>query len=388
MFKRQINYEKLQFKLQICVQRLDLILKRKKLRSLRKRTEIIHLVKIHKKKKARAGIEQIIPIDCIIEAGIVLKQLCTLIKENISELDGSLHRNLIEAIYCIVWAAPYLKHEVIELEHVAHLLSTKFGKLCKSFKNKNITYDNLKKKLILARSGHWLSPKIIEDYFVQLMKHYETKEVINGVGNCHSKIFPSCDQWGNQTISHPPRVSGDDKIGYRRPSTGSFVTERPWTTMRKPNTISDLPTLPTASTRKHVPIKDGFNEYHKEVTSESSTNMPRSSKIPIPTAFLRNKSISRSNSLSEPRSRRSLLSLSSIKSISGSLTSLKSLPDSPSTSSVFAEEYVSILDILFNFDKNTATDPVISEEPYGSSNEIDISNPPDWSSRNWGIQLL
>ena len=44
MFKRQINYEKLKFKLQICVQRLDVVLKRKKVRSLKKRKEIIHLV--------------------------------------------------------------------------------------------------------------------------------------------------------------------------------------------------------------------------------------------------------------------------------------------------------------------------------------------------------
>ena len=52
MFKRQINYEKLKFKLQICEQRLDVVLKRKKLRSLRKRKEIIHLVKIKKKKNS------------------------------------------------------------------------------------------------------------------------------------------------------------------------------------------------------------------------------------------------------------------------------------------------------------------------------------------------
>ena len=391
MFKRQINYEKLKFKLQICVQRLDIVLKRKKVRSLKKRKEIIHLVQIQKKKKARTGVEQIIPIDCLIDAGIVLRQLCTFLEENILELDGSLHTNLIEAIYCIIWAAPYLKHEVIELEHVAHLLSTKFGKLCKTFKNKNIAYDNLKKKLILARSGQWLSPKVIEDYFEQLMKYYENKEVINGISNCTLKLETSEDRCRirHQTIAHPRQVSVDAKIGYGRPSVGNFVNERPWTTLRKAKTISTSQTLTTANARKYVPIKEGFNEHHKEESYENNTKtQQRSSKIPMPTSFIKNKTISRSNSLSEPRrSRGKLLSLRSLKSLSGSLTSLKST-DSIS-SSVFAEEYVSILDSLFDFDKNLGRqENIINEEPVNSPNDINLAEYPHKGSDNWGIQLL
>ena len=172
-------------------------------------------------------------------------------------------------------------------------------------------------------------------------------------------------------------------------SFGNFVNERPWTTLRKAKTISTPHTTTTASARKYVSFKEGFKDHHKDISTENNTQtQQRSSKIPMPTSFIKNKTISRSNSLSEPRrSRSKLLSLSSLKSLSGSLTSLKS---SDSISSfVFAEEYVSILDSLFNFDKNTAsTDPVISEEPHGSSNEIDISNPSPCSSRNWGIRLL
>ena len=389
MFKRQINFEKLKFKLQICVKRLDVILKRKKLRSLRKRKEIIHLVQIQKKKKARTNVEQIIPIDCLIEAGIVLKQICTFLEENISELDGSLHKNIIEAIYCIIWAAPYLKHEIIELEHVAHLLSTKFGKLCKTFKNKNILYDNVKKKLFLARSGQFLSPKVIEDYFEQLIQHYENEEIKNGIPNCNLNYGSSDDKWNtrHQTIAHPPGATGDIKVGYRRPSAGNFVNERPWTTMRKENVIS-VPSTPTkANVRKHTPIKEGFKVHHKDETTKNVTEMQqRSSKIPIPTSFIKNKPILRSNSLSEPRkSRRSLLSLASIKSLSGSLTSLKSIDSSSST--VFAEEYVSILDNLFNFDNNeTSQKPILSEEPSDYPNANDFSSLYNGSD-NWGIQL-
>ena len=390
MFKRQINYEKLKFKLQICEQRLDVILKRKKLRSLRKRKEIIHLVKIKKKKKARTSVEQIIQIDCLIEAGIVLKQICTLLMENILELDGSLHSNLIEAIYCIIWAAPYLKHEIVELEHVAHLLSTKFGKLCKKFKNKNTTYDNLKKKLILARSGQWLSPKVIDDYFVQLIKYYENEEAKNEALHCNPNLLTNGDKWrlGHQTIAHPPHKSGDVKVGYGRPSVGNFVSERPWTTMRKSNVMSTPPTLPKLSARKHVPIKEGFNEHHRDENNQDEIKIQqRSSKIPMPTSFLRTKSIGRSNSLTEPKSRSRLLSLSSFKSLSGSLTSLKSA-DNSSTSSVYAEEYVSILDNLFNFDKNAVSEETtICEESHDSPNEIHFSELSHWNSNNWGISL-
>ena len=77
MFKRQINYEKLRSKLGICVHGIDSMLKRKKVRALKKRKEIIKLVRINKKKKARTCVEQIIPIDCLIEAGDILKQLKT-----------------------------------------------------------------------------------------------------------------------------------------------------------------------------------------------------------------------------------------------------------------------------------------------------------------------
>ena len=390
MFKRQINYEKLKFKLQICVQRLDVVLKRKKVRSLKKRKEIIHLVQIQKKKKARTGVEQIIPIDCMIDAGIVLRQLCTFLEENISELDGSLHTNLIEAIYCIIWAAPYLKHEVIELEHVAHLLSTKFGKLCKTFKNKNIAYDNLKKKLILARSGQWLSPKVIEDYFKLLIKYYEDNGMINVISDCNLKLTTNEDRYRirHQTIAHPRQVSVDAKIGYGRPSVGNFVNERPWTTLRKAKTISTPHTTTTASARKYVSFKEGFKDHHKDISTENITQtQQRSSKIPMPTSFIKNKTISRSNSLSEPRrSRSKLLSLSSLKSLSGSLTSLKS-SDSIS-SSVFAEEYVSILDSLFNFDKNVAhQENVITEESCHSLHDINFTEIPYKDSNNWGIKL-
>ena len=79
MFKRQINYDKLRLNLELCIQRLDTLLKRKKIRALKKRQEITHFVRLEKKKKARTCVEQIIPIDCFIEAGDILKDLCALL---------------------------------------------------------------------------------------------------------------------------------------------------------------------------------------------------------------------------------------------------------------------------------------------------------------------
>ena len=111
MFRRQINYEKLRSKLRVCVHHIDSMLNRKKVRALKKRKEIIKLVRIHKKKKARTCVEQIIPIDCLIEAGDILKQLCLLLLEKFDFIQKSdfLDGNLVEAIYCITWAATYLK---------------------------------------------------------------------------------------------------------------------------------------------------------------------------------------------------------------------------------------------------------------------------------------
>ena len=375
MFKRQINYEKLKSKLQVCVQQLDIILKRKKLRALKKRKEITHLVQIQKKKKARTCVEQIIPIDCHIEAGEILKQLCALLIENIGVIEKSdiLQGNLIEAIYCITWAAPYLKHEVLELEDVAHLLTSKFGKLCKSVKHRNVVYENLKKKLILARSGQWLSPKTIEDYLIQLTKHYESKDFENRKNQGIPKVISNGDKWrlGYQTISQPPRISGDQKVGYRRPSVGTYVNERPWTTLRVQS--------------KNVENNIGHSNL-KQTKSEQvqgTTKNERASRIPRSIA-LKNNVVGRSNSMSiQPGRRGSILSMSSFKSLSGSLTSLKSSKTSSSSiTSLYVEEYVSILDTLFNFDKplpknNSAT---IAEEP-------DISNDSDKReipSNNWG----
>ena len=56
--------------------------------------------------------------------------------------------------------------------------------------------------------------------------------------------------------------------------------------------------------------------------------------------------------------------MNSINSLSGSLTSLKSTNSSTlSMTSVFVEEYVSILDHLFNFDKAVTKNDTLAEEP-------------------------
>ena len=347
MFRRQINYEKLRSKLRVCVHHIDSMLNRKKVRALKKRKEIIKLVRTHKKKKARTCVEQIIPIDCLIEAGDILKQLCLLLLEKFDFIQKSdfLDGNLVEAIYCITWAATYLKHEVAELEVVAHLLISKYGKLCKSFKHRNLTYENLKRKLILARSGQWLSPKIVEDYLVELTKNYESREIGAPGGDKHPKGLTHGDQWriGFQTIAQPPRVSNNGKVGYRRPSVGNYVTERPWTTLdRRP--------------RKH-----GSSSVQINIETSQEFNTQRLSRIPRPISHSSvNSKVFRSNSLNDHYK----ISMNSINSFSGSLTSLKSSNSSTlSMTSVFVEEYVSILDHLFNFDKAVTKNDTLAEEP-------------------------
>ena len=377
MFKRTINYDKLRSKLGVSIQRIDSMLKRKKARALKKRKEIIHLVRIQKKKKARTCVEQIIPIDCLIEAGDILKQLCTLLIERFDSIQKSdfLEGNLIEAIYCVIWAAPFLKHEVDELETVAHLLNSKFGRLCKSFAHKNVVYENLKKKLILARSGQWLSPKTIQDYLIQLTKHYESREekgernsdpqIPSYTQDPHPKNLSPGDRWriGLQTISQPPRISNNDgKVGYRRSSVGTYVNERPWMTLK-------VPANPAGNQTKNS----------ESITIDRLDRKERLSRIPRPTS-VQNSTLLRSNSLNNQYRK----SMTSVKSLSGSLTSLKSSNRSLSSStSILAEEYVSILDSLFNFDNNASKGTTLEEEPDTSieNDSLDVSNGDVF---NWG----
>ena len=347
MFKRQVNYEKLRLNLEVCIQRFNLLLKRKKIRALKKRRKISGYVRIGQKKKARICVEQIIPIDCLIEVGDILNNFCRLLIEKFCALQNSdfLEGNLIEAIYCIIWGAPHLQHEVNELQIVSYLLTSKYGKLCTAFKYKNVVFKKLNWKLTLARSGQWLSPKTIEFYLLQLITYYNNADSCDSVKEQEPKSSSVgvARNSGLRKVSQYPMLPNVEKAGYRRSSVGNFANERPWTT---------LGTRTKASQRNTI---IGEVDISRNEIQEVRRKLFRSN------------------------STRSTLTMNTLESRPHSLTS--SLCSINSEILISAEEYVSLLDNMFNFEIAASKDITSKKSIPTENRKLDISQ---LRALNWG----
>ena len=378
MFKKQFNYNKLKLNLDLSIKRFDAILIRKKVSALKKRGQVIDYLQAGKKKKARFYAELVIPIDSAIEVATLLEQQCSLLMNQFHILEQSdfLELNLIHAICCIVWSAPYFDKDVSELQTVAYLLTVKYGKLYHNFNHKDAAFDNLNKKLMLLRSGVWISPKTIDSYLVQLTTYYENRVPQNS--NTELLEPKESSAVGHKWMlslrgSKPPkppkpqniRDSCDSKLlyrqhntnphsnvgkvaGYRRSSYGNFVSERPWTTLGPPG-------INTAPYRKSAIL---------EVETRQTSSIIREKR----------------------RSNLSLFSMNSLRTQHESILTCKSTSSmsySSSQTSVLAEEqYVSMLDNLFDVDRGLKGDVSLSEN--AQIGAIKPCKLPGGKFSNWG----
>ncbi|KAF7654892.1 hypothetical protein LDENG_00063330 [Lucifuga dentata] len=165
--------ERLRVNLRLVINRLKLLEKKKTELAQKARKEIADYLSSGKDERARIRVEHIIREDYLVEAMEILELYCDLLLarfgliQSMKELDPGLQ----EAVSTLIWAAPRLQSEVLELKIVSDQLCAKYskeyGKLCRTNQIGTVN-DRLMHKLSVEAP-----PKIlVERYLIEIAKNY------------------------------------------------------------------------------------------------------------------------------------------------------------------------------------------------------------------------
>ncbi|XP_061671510.1 IST1 homolog isoform X2 [Syngnathoides biaculeatus] len=165
--------ERLRVNLRLVINRLKLLEKKKTELAQKARKEISDYLSTGKDERARIRVEHIIREDYMVEAMEILELYCDLLLtrfglvQSMKELDTGLQ----EAVSTLIWAAPRLQSEVVELKLVSDQLCAKYskeyGKLCRTNQIGTVN-ERLMHKLSVEAP-----PKIlVERYLIEIAKNY------------------------------------------------------------------------------------------------------------------------------------------------------------------------------------------------------------------------
>ncbi|XP_019723013.1 IST1 homolog isoform X2 [Hippocampus comes] len=165
--------ERLRVNLRLVINRLKLLEKKKTELAQKARKEISEYLSSGKDERARIRVEHIIREDYMVEAMEILELYCDLLLtrfgliQSMKELDPGLQ----EAVSTLIWAAPRLQSEVVELKMVSEQLCVKYskeyGKLCRTNQIGTVN-ERLMHKLSVEAP-----PKIlVERYLIEIAKNY------------------------------------------------------------------------------------------------------------------------------------------------------------------------------------------------------------------------
>ncbi|CAJ0594925.1 unnamed protein product [Cylicocyclus nassatus] len=124
------QYPKLKRNLQLAINFLKVMGKKKTEMAMKARTEIAEYIALNKADRARIRVEHIICEDFLVEAFEILEMYCDLLLarfgliEQMKTLDGG----IAEAVISIMWAAPRLANDIQEFKTVSDQLTIKYGK--------------------------------------------------------------------------------------------------------------------------------------------------------------------------------------------------------------------------------------------------------------------
>ncbi|RXM27244.1 IST1-like [Acipenser ruthenus] len=130
--------ERLRVNLRLVMNRLKLLEKKKTELTQKARKEIADYLSTGKDERARIRVEHIIREDYLVEAMEILELYCDLLLARFGLVQSmkELEPGLQEAVSTLIWAAPRMQSEVVELKIVADQLCAKYskeyGKLCRS----------------------------------------------------------------------------------------------------------------------------------------------------------------------------------------------------------------------------------------------------------------
>ncbi|KAI5136886.1 IST1 homolog isoform X1 [Manis pentadactyla] len=173
MFSSAFKADRLQVNLQLVVNRLKLLEKKKTEQVQKARKEVADYLAAGKEERAGIRVEHIIREDYLVEAMEILELYCDLLLARFSLIQATkkLDSCLAESVSTLIWAAPRLQSEVPELKIVSSQLCAKYsqeyGQLCRTNE-----IGTVSSQLMCKLNVSTLSQVLVERYLIEIAKNY------------------------------------------------------------------------------------------------------------------------------------------------------------------------------------------------------------------------
>ena len=139
------------------------------------RKEIADYITMGKPDRARIRVEHIIREDYLVEAMEIIEMYCDLclarfgLITQMKELDAGIE----EAVASLIWAAPRLQADVLELKVIGEILSVKYGKPFADEQRAAATETHKVSQKLLQKMDIKAPPKLlVEKYLIEIAKIY------------------------------------------------------------------------------------------------------------------------------------------------------------------------------------------------------------------------
>ncbi|XP_072135896.1 IST1 homolog isoform X3 [Mobula birostris] len=263
MLRSGFRPERLRVNLRLVINRLKLLEKKKTELAQKARKEIADYLAAGKDERARIRVEHIIREDYLVEAMEILELYCDLLLARFGMIQSmkELDTGLSESISTLIWAAPRLQNEVVELRTVSDQLCAKYskeyGKLCRTNQ-----IGTVNERLMLKLSVEAPPKILVERYLIEIAKNYNVPYEPDAVVMGEAPVGVEADLIDVD--------NGDKKGGPGEGGGGGFTAPNPgFMPMAMPT-----PSVPFSYPPRKGPIDDA---------NSADTHLP-SSKLPGPSA--------------------------------------------------------------------------------------------------------
>lgn len=177
MFSSGPNYTKLKTNLRLAVNRLKLLEKKKTELAQKARKEIADYIVAGKPERAKIRVEHIIREDYLVEAMEIVEMYCDLILARfglvtqMKEIDEGIE----EAVSSIVWVAPRLQADVLELKICADIFTVKYGKPFAESVRAAIPPHKVSDKLMHKLAIQAPPKLLVEKYLIEIAKIFNVE---------------------------------------------------------------------------------------------------------------------------------------------------------------------------------------------------------------------
>ncbi|XP_021112419.1 IST1 homolog isoform X5 [Heterocephalus glaber] len=215
MFSSAFKVDRLRVNLQLVINRLKLLEKKKTEQTQKARKEIADFLAAGKDERARIQVEHIIREDYLVEAMEILELYCDLLlaRINLIRATKELDSGLAESVSTLIWAAPRLQSEVPELKIVSYQLCAKYsqeyGQLCRT--NEIGTVNS---QLMYKLNVNTLPQVLMEQYLVEIAKNYNVPYKSKN-DDYKNTLLPSVVPSPGLNPQTSPQPESRAKIGFR-----------------------------------------------------------------------------------------------------------------------------------------------------------------------------